>query len=467
MKNLKKLQEKDIVHLIEIDDICRNKYLSRFVKIICNNGYNQVFSLDGEWGSGKTTFIKKLELLINYYSFYENGKKISNNNYINKDLELSEESINVLEKISKNEIYKTIKEMVQAHSVNAIYFNAWEHDDEDDPIISIIFEIVDRFDLLDSTKTIGSGNFTNNLKSFVSLVTLGKINLGNLIEEYDLSTNVRLKNKIKSALSDTLNDIITENCNKLVIFIDELDRCKPDYAIKLLERLNHYIDDDRVVIVLSTNVKELIYTISTKYGNQFSAEKYLDKFIDERLFLPKISLDNYLRTFATNILNGNSQWFSIVITHFIKNFNLEMREINRYIGCIGHFEKYINSNITFDKHFQIVNFIFIPYAVGLNITLPTSFNEFKKGKGYNKFKEFVKSNKDIIKICKISFYGNGNITEDEKMFNDLEEYYNLIFVEKDDYAWVKIDNYTVYKNSFKNFESDISLLGDIATFQER
>ena len=60
MRNIRELKEEDIVQLIEIDDICRNKYLNKFVRILCNNGYNQVFSLDGAWGSGKTTFVKKL-----------------------------------------------------------------------------------------------------------------------------------------------------------------------------------------------------------------------------------------------------------------------------------------------------------------------------------------------------------------------------------------------------------------------
>ena len=57
MKNFKELTEEDIIHLLEVDDVLRNKYLNKFVKIICNNGYNQIFSLDGAWGSGTTIII--------------------------------------------------------------------------------------------------------------------------------------------------------------------------------------------------------------------------------------------------------------------------------------------------------------------------------------------------------------------------------------------------------------------------
>ena len=241
--------------MIEIDDIFRNIYLYKFVKILCNNGTNQVFSLDGAWGSGKTTFIKKLEILINYYSFYDEGEQTINSNYINKNFILSEESISILEKFAKTEPYNFIKELVRTNNINAIYFNAWEHDDEDDPIVSIIYEIINRFDLLDTTKSIAGGNLAENLKLLVSLLSMGQINLNNTITDYDIATSVRLKSRIKEAFENTFNDIINENCNKLVIFIDELDRCKPEYAINLLERLHHYVNDDRIIFVLSTNIK--------------------------------------------------------------------------------------------------------------------------------------------------------------------------------------------------------------------
>ena len=52
------------------------------------------------------------------------------------------------------------------------------------------------------------------------------------------------------------------------------------------------------------------------------------------------------------------------------------------------------------------------------------------------------------------------------MFNDLQNYYNLIFKEKDSVASIKLDNYIIYKDSFKFLENNISLLGDIAEFQE-
>lgn len=49
----------------------------------------------------------------------------------------------------------------------------------------------------------------------------------------------------------------------MVVFIDELDRCKPDYAIRLLERIKHYFGDERITFVLSLNMDELRCQIGT------------------------------------------------------------------------------------------------------------------------------------------------------------------------------------------------------------
>ena len=64
---------------------------------------------------------------------------------------------------------------------------------------------------------------------------------------------------------EIFNEIIEEQTQKLVIFIDELDRCKPSYALEMLERIKHYFDDDYRKIVerelsLSIHRKSIILT---------------------------------------------------------------------------------------------------------------------------------------------------------------------------------------------------------------
>ena len=88
--------------------------------------------------------------------------------------------------------------------------------------------------------------------------------------------------------------LLPERGNRLVVFVDELDRCKPSYAVQLLERIKHYFSNDKVTVVFSINTKELQHSIRKFYGAEFDANKYLDRFFDYRISLPDADMDNYL-----------------------------------------------------------------------------------------------------------------------------------------------------------------------------
>jgi hypothetical protein len=66
----------------------------------------------------------------------------------------------------------------------------------------------------------------------------------------------------------------------MIIFIDELDRCRPDYAIELLEGIKHLFGVPGVFFVIATNVKQLGESVKAVYGSGFEGEKYLKRFFD-------------------------------------------------------------------------------------------------------------------------------------------------------------------------------------------
>lgn len=74
---------------------------------------------------------------------------------------------------------------------------------------------------------------------------------------------IKTQKDIKKQVDDFLESLLPEKGNRLVVFIDELDRCKPSYAVRLLERIKHYFDHDRVTFVFSVNTKELHHTIKS------------------------------------------------------------------------------------------------------------------------------------------------------------------------------------------------------------
>ncbi len=73
----------------------------------------------------------------------------------------------------------------------------------------------------------------------------------------------------------------------LVVFIDELDRCKPDYAIAFLDRIKHLLFVPNIVFVVSIDHQQMCEVTKCKFGNAFDADGYLRRFIDFSFFLPQ------------------------------------------------------------------------------------------------------------------------------------------------------------------------------------
>ena len=73
---------------------------------------------------------------------------------------------------------------------------------------------------------------------------------------------------------------------KTYIFIDELDRCRPTYAIEMLETVKHLFNIPNLVFVLSTDTAQLEHSIKAVYGEGFDAREYLSRFFEQRLLLP-------------------------------------------------------------------------------------------------------------------------------------------------------------------------------------
>lgn len=96
-------------------------------------------------------------------------------------------------------------------------------------------------------------------------------------------------------LSDTMGDLAKEQT--VVLVVDELDRCLPEYAIKVLERLHHIFDDvPNIQVVLAVDKQQLRNTVTQIYGEQVSVERYLAKFIDFELKLVVGEVSNDIKT---------------------------------------------------------------------------------------------------------------------------------------------------------------------------
>lgn len=109
----------------------------------------------------------------------------------------------------------------------------------------------------------------------------------------------------KKTLSNTREKLIELSKEKSIIFlVDELDRCLPSYAIKVLERLHHLFDGiENIIVIISIDKKQLEHSIQQIYGNDVNVDKYFKKFINFSL-----TLDNGL--INTNFQNKYSTYFN-------------------------------------------------------------------------------------------------------------------------------------------------------------
>lgn len=216
------------------------------------------FAIDGVWGSGKTFVLDMLE----------------DNLRIVQDEESAGDKYFVF------------------------HYNCWEYDYYEEPSIAMVSM------LLSLTRTYAQTIGTDAWKSALAII---EQMADNFIEDKvgirPIETIGEIKDKkgkkqehcfdkyfgFKDAI-DKARTSIGEIANQkpVIVIVDELDRCNPQYAIRVLERLHHiFIDQDNVVLIIAVDIKQLEQSVKEIYGEGTDAERYLRKFIDFQLSLDK------------------------------------------------------------------------------------------------------------------------------------------------------------------------------------
>ena len=166
----------------------------------------------------------------------------------------------------------------------------------------------------------------------------------------DLIASQLSAEKARLELGEQLRNLhaqITEgrDTDRIVILIDELDRCHPDYAIALLEAMKLVFDQDGFVFVLMVNSDYLESIAAHRFGMLVKGEMYLDKFVDLRLKLePEQKLfSKAVETLASllplSIPFGDHYEFSVeraanLAGTLAPSSGLSMRQIERVLGRV-------------------------------------------------------------------------------------------------------------------------------------
>lgn len=287
---------------------------------------------------------------------------------------------------------------LNAKNILTSYFNAWERDYEREPFILILQKMIVTLkgdealknEIKETALKVLKSLAVNGSKAVVSfLIPQGTTKaLEDFATEVTSSTTENIFDSLDKEqeeiekLSNLLKKLIEKNQDKYVFIIDELDRCRPDFSIALLERLKHIFNTPNLVFVIATDLKQLGNAVSGIYGEKFDGRKYLDKFIDFEYNLIEPSFEKLWQSLVLEIKGKPSiEQLDIQSTvhkyalWLIKNLQLNARDIKRIFNRL--YAALLSSSST-DNTLLITLLTFIQYVdkdyfntINRNIIEPT------------------------------------------------------------------------------------------------
>jgi nucleoside-triphosphatase THEP1 len=248
--------------------LAREPYARVLTEIVNTYADGFVLAINNGWGAGKTTFVKMWQQQL------------------------------------KNEGFQTI------------YFNAWENDFDSNPLVAIISELEsltnDKKDKVFKSVIEKGGVLFKHITPVLakSLIKKYVVDLEDItIDTFENTTKASaeiLEDEIKeySSKKKTIIEFRKElekfvkqgkNTKPLIFIVDELDRCRPNYSVEVLEQIKHLFSVSGIVFILSIDKNHLASAIKGFYGSeQIDSNEYLRRFIDLEYSIPKPSTKDFI-----------------------------------------------------------------------------------------------------------------------------------------------------------------------------
>ncbi len=272
-----------------------------------------VVALDSQWGSGKTWFLQR---------------------WVGEHIKANATSI-------------------------VVYFDAFAHDYISNPLPALVSGLEGRtkdkktfkaikkvaFKVVQAGVRVGTAVATSGLSEADALANSFSGEAEKQLEEFWKLEEGRSKamEEFRTALESLVSG---ENGNEVIIVIDELDRCRPDYALEVLEVIKHFFSVDNVHFVLGVNLRALEDMVSARYGAKDYATEYLQKFIQVKLELPEEAgegnpkyrnVSRYLDFLCREmkIPDHISMWLKIRIKLVSRNNFVSLRQIEHIVSAVA------------------------------------------------------------------------------------------------------------------------------------
>lgn len=278
----------------------------------------------------------------------------------NKEERIKTISIDASWGMGKTLLKDVLVEKLVENGIKVKAINAWETDYFNDPMKSLIGEI-NESDLNISSDTIEKGEkLIKNIGGVVTKIfgtaLLKKLNftdediknIKSIFQGID-SSGVEEYKKYKDLVKSFKKSFgVGVGTSKRVIILDELDRCKPNYAIELLEAIKHIFDIYNLTFIFLINKEQLKYTVENLYGCNRENEDYFEKFFDLQLIFPEIDIvdfiqieyKNYKYTKEALVKDGELNFEIFMKSLLLKILENKYKEIN--IKSIRQIRKILN-----------------------------------------------------------------------------------------------------------------------------
>lgn len=333
----------------------RNLEIKDFISALDMIEGNMFISLDARWGEGKTFYVRQIEKTLEYQTM----KKFS-----------TEDTNDELDRMKVHFTGTELEDIDLGHSYLPIYYDAWLYDNHSDPLLSLLYVVIKRCGKMINSKLTKekSDRVKKLLQSVQVSIPFFSISGEKVVKAFsdkNIFEEIQLAEDMRNQVKLILDEVIIERTQKLVIFIDELDRCKPSYALEMLERIKHYFDDDRIIFVVSVNKEQLIHTISNYYGDGFDSTGYLNKFFDIDMYLP--NTDGVER--GINTYKSNQYWLINIANELRQYYKLSLRDSLIYNEKIMQLS---NDNLIQDQYHNgtysgMYLSLFVPIVIILNM----------------------------------------------------------------------------------------------------
>lgn len=361
------------------DPLRRHEEVDRFLQMLLAVEPPYTILVNAPWGSGKTFFIKQVERVLRM---------------ANPALEQDATRLDSI-------FGATAKDLLTTPFL-PIYFNAWEDDHFDNPILPILATIATS---VNESTVHGNEDlkkcFGEIIETAISMKFGLSLNVNNIIEGIngvDFLASYKEEKQLRSRIDELLRNYLPGIAYRAVIFIDELDRCRPEFAVKVLEQAKTLFQQDNIVVVYSTDISQLANSLEGIYGPNFDGVKYLERFYDKRIELNPVKPADYLSLKGVNTKMG---YVFVNITIELLNYKkASLRACNRLEVSISELLGYILNYQTYYGVNEISIFpkqCLLPVLNVLAYYEPLSWYEVRAGRGYDAVYELACHSELFIK----------------------------------------------------------------------